>query len=89
MSKFLTFLDSLDLKWLLPLALLLGAAPWPFEPQPHLVQKFLMFQAGTLSKPIDIFDVFWHGGPIALTLVKVCRVLYLRTRPEKTEEADD
>ncbi len=85
MSK---FLDSLSLTWLIPLVLLLGAAPWPFEPQPHLVQKALMFQAGTLSKPIDIFDVFWHGGPILLTLVKVGRVVYLRVS-DKPQETDD
>ena len=84
----LKFLDSLSLTWLIPLALLLGAAPWPFESQPHLVQKALMFQAGTLSKPMDIFDVFWHGGPIALTLVKAARVLYLRLnkQPEPTDQ---
>lgn len=62
--KFLT-----DYKLLIPLVLLLGLAP--FVPQPHLVEKIGMLLAGTLKKPIDIFDLFWHAWPFALLLYRI------------------
>lgn len=49
---------------LIPLALLLGLAP--FYPQPHLVEKLGMLLNGTLHRPIDSFDLFWHTWPLAL-----------------------
>ena len=54
----------LDYRILVPLALFLGLAP--FRPEPHLVGKFRMLGAGTLHRPLDIFDLFWHAWPIAL-----------------------
>jgi len=47
---------------LIAAALLLGLAP--FWPEPHLVQKLRMLVHGELSRPIDIFDLFWHGWPL-------------------------
>ncbi|TGU72756.1 RND transporter [Geomonas terrae] len=54
---------------LIPVALLLGFAP--FYPEPHLVGKVRMLFAGTLSKPLDVFDLFWHTWPFALLLVRI------------------
>ncbi|TSK08211.1 MAG: RND transporter [Geobacter sp.] len=54
---------------LIPVALLLGFAP--FYPEPHLIGKVRMLLAGTLSKPLDIFDLFWHTWPFALLLVRI------------------
>lgn len=54
---------------LIPLALLLGLAP--FYPQPHLVEKFGMLLNGTLQRPIDIFDLLWHGWPLGLLAYRV------------------
>lgn len=51
--------NLLDYKFLIPLVLLLGFAP--FYPLPHIVEKSRMLLAGTLNKPIDIFDLMWHG----------------------------
>ena len=51
-------------RFLIPLVLLLGFAP--FFPQPHIVEKLRMLMAGTLKKPIDIFDLFWHAWPFFL-----------------------
>jgi hypothetical protein len=51
----------LDYRILIPLVLLLGFAP--FYPQPHIVEKVRMFMAGTLKRPIDVFDLFWHAWP--------------------------
>ena len=45
----------------------------PFNPEPHLVQKFNMLMDGSLSKPIDIFDVFWHLLPATLLGLKLFR----------------
>lgn len=56
--------NLLDYRLLVPFALLLGLAP--FYPQPHLVEKLGMLAAGTLRRPLDIFDLFWHAWPIAL-----------------------
>lgn len=53
---------------LIPVALALGLAP--FVPEPHLVEKTRMLLAGELSRPIDIFDLFFHSAPLALLLVK-------------------
>lgn len=54
---------------LIPIALLLGFAP--FYPEPHLVGKVRMLLSGTLAKPLDIFDLFWHTWPFALLLVRI------------------
>ncbi|MEZ4462773.1 MAG: RND transporter [bacterium] len=60
-DRFWAFIDGLSpLMFLLLVWLML--APWPMGPEPHLVEKFGMFREGTLTKPIDIFDVFWHSS---------------------------
>lgn len=69
--------NLLSYRWLIPLAVLLGLAP--FYPQPHLVEKTGMLLSGTLRRPIDIFDLVWHAWPLALLAGKVimdsaCRV---------------
>ena len=61
----------LEYRFLIPLALFLGLAP--FIPQPHIVEKIRMLTAGTLKRPIDIFDLFWHAWPFALLLYKLVR----------------
>jgi hypothetical protein len=66
--------------WLLlvPLALLLGLAP--FGQEPHLVEKLRLLSAGELRRPIDIFDLLLHGGPLLLLLVKAGMALAARRR---------
>ncbi len=63
----------LDYRFLIPLALFLGLAP--FFPQPHLVEKIRMLMAGTLKRPIDIFDLLWHSWPFALLIYRFFRDL--------------
>lgn len=66
------FIDRFPLWLLIVLTLfMLGA---PFAPEPHLVEKMRMLSEGTLSRPIDIFDVFWHLLPVALLAVKLARM---------------
>lgn len=65
------FIDEFPLALLILLAIyMLGA---PFVPEPHLVEKARMLKEGTLTRPIDIFDVFWHLLPTALLGVKLYR----------------
>lgn len=61
----------LDYRLLIPIVLLLGFAP--FFPQPHIVEKFGMLMAGTLKKPIDIFDLLWHVWPFLLLAYRLFR----------------
>ena len=65
------WLDKIPFPTLIIIAILLGLAP--FSPQPHLLEKLQMLFAGTLSKPIDIFDLVLHGGPLVLLLIKTVR----------------
>ena len=61
----------LEYRFLIPLALFLGLAP--FFPQPHIVEKIRMLMAGTLKRPIDIFDLLWHAWPFALLVYRISR----------------
>ena len=62
------WLDKIPYTLLLPLAVLLALAP--FSPEPHLWEKLKMLFAGTLVKPIDIFDLFLHGTRLVILLLK-------------------
>jgi hypothetical protein len=45
----------------------------PFKPMPHFVEKLIMFKNGTLKKPIDIFDLFYHSAPLILLIIKTLK----------------
>ena len=66
------WLDKIPLTTLIISTLLLGLAP--FTPEPHLWQKLKMLAAGELIKPIDIFDLFLHGTPVVLLVIKLLRM---------------
>lgn len=68
----MNWLDKLPLSTLLIIAIALGLAP--FVPEPHLWQKLKMLFDGSLSKPIDIFDLFMHGTPAVLLAIKLVRL---------------
>jgi len=65
------WLDRIPYSMLLPLAVFLALAP--FVPEPHLWEKLKMLAAGTLVKPVDIFDLLIHGTPLVLLLLKLSR----------------
>ncbi|AJE04806.1 hypothetical protein GPICK_04135 [Geobacter pickeringii] len=48
---------------MLPLSLALGVAP--FFPEPHIVEKCRMLMAGTLRRPLDIFDLVLHASALS------------------------
>ncbi len=70
------WLDRIPLALLLPLALFLALAP--FLPEPHLWEKLKMLADGTLSRPVDIFDLFLHGAPLALLVLKLLTSNHLK-----------
>jgi len=49
---------------LIPLALILGPAPYFSEP--HIAEKLRMLTNWTLHKPLDIFDLCLHASPLIL-----------------------
>jgi len=65
------FLDKLSYAVIIPLAVLMLLAP--FRPMPHALEKLNMLLNGTLSRPIDIFDLFFHLAPTLLVLLKLYR----------------
>lgn len=67
----LRFLDYLSYPVLIVAALLMLLAP--LRPMPHVVEKLIMLKNGTLRKPIDIFDLFFHLLPAILLFLKVMR----------------
>ena len=67
------FLDELPYGLLILIALIVGLAP--FRPMPHLWEKLLMLKNGNLTRPIDIFDIFFHAAPILLLVTKILRDL--------------
>lgn len=65
------FSSLLEYRYLIPLTLLIGLSP--FYPVPHLVEKLQMLKAGTLQRPLDMFDLVWHAWPLALLGVRIGR----------------
>ena len=43
----------------------------PFTPMPHVWEKLIMIKEGTLSRPIDIFDLIYHLAPLGILIGKV------------------
>ena len=68
----MTWLDDLSLSVIVMACLLLGFAP--FFPEPHIWEKLKMLAAGTLKKPIDIFNLLFHAAPFAVLIMKLVRM---------------
>jgi hypothetical protein len=74
--RLLSIIDHASLTPLIILALLLGLAP--FVPEPHLTEKLRMLFQGTLTRPLDIFDLLMHAAPIVLLGLKLWRMAWLK-----------
>lgn len=70
------FIDKLPWGILIIVCLTLGLAP--FFP-PHIWEKLVMLKNGELSRPIDWFDLFYHGIPWLLLIIKAAASL--KNRP--------
>jgi hypothetical protein len=67
----MSWLDRFPTLWLAALAAWMAVAP--ITPEPHLVEKLKMLVAGTLTRPLDIFDLALHAAPLALLGLKLWR----------------
>jgi hypothetical protein len=72
----LAILDKIPLVLLILAALTLGLAP--FAPEPHIWEKLKMLVAGTLTQPVDIFDLVMHATPFVLLGAKLLRMAMTR-----------
>ncbi len=68
----MAWLDDLSLPMIILVCLTLGLAP--FLPEPHIWEKLKMLAAGTLVKPLDIFDLLMHGAPFLVLIAKLIRI---------------
>jgi hypothetical protein len=69
----MSILDKLPWTVVVILCLTLGLAP--FTPEPHIVEKLRMLAAGTLHRPIDIFDLLFHATPWIVLALKGIRAI--------------
>jgi len=69
----MTWLDKLPWWGVIAVAFGLGFAP--LFPEPHIWQKLKMLGAGTLSKPLDVFDLALHSAPWLVAGAKLMRQL--------------
>jgi hypothetical protein len=67
----MTWLDRIPLTWLIVVALWMAVAP--ITPEPHLLEKLRMLGLGTLSRPLDIFDLLLHAAPLLLLVLRLWR----------------
>ncbi len=67
------FLDKIPYSILIAIAVFMILAP--FKPMPHVLEKMIMLKNGTLTKPIDIFDLFYHLVPTIILSLKIYRSL--------------
>ena len=69
MTALIQWLDMLPWNLVIIACLTLGLAP--FFPEPHIWEKLKMLVAGTLVKPVDIFDLLMHATPFILAGLKL------------------
>ena len=65
------WIDSIPYTLIILIAVFMLLAP--FRPLPHVVEKLIMLKNGTLSKPIDLFDLVFHLVPTVLLIIKIVR----------------
>ncbi|MES9843196.1 MAG: RND transporter [Candidatus Sedimenticola sp. PURPLELP] len=68
----MNWLDDLPMPFVVVAAVFLGLAP--FVPEPHVLEKLKMLAAGTLVKPVDIFDLLLHSAPFVVLILKLLRI---------------
>ena len=65
------FLDKIEYPILIGIAAFMLFAP--FSPRPHVLEKLIMLRNGTLTRPVDIFDLFFHLAPTVALALKIYR----------------
>lgn len=72
MLSMIKWIDKLPLIPLIVIALFMAVLP--LHSTPHLVEKIGMLFQGVLTRPIDVFDLFMHGIPAVLLVIRVIRM---------------
>ena len=67
----MNWLDRIPILLLAVVVIYMAIAP--IQPEPHLVEKIRMLSQGTLSRPIDIFDLLMHATPLVLLVLRLWR----------------
>ena len=67
MNKPLSLLDKISWTLIVVLCATIGLAPFS---QPHIVEKLALLTNAELTKPLDWFDLLFHGLPWALLMAK-------------------
>lgn len=65
--------------WLIVIVSVVTLGLAPYMPVPHIVEKLTLLTAGELSRPIDIFDLFLHGTPWLLLVLKSVRQIQVKS----------
>lgn len=71
-----SYLDKIPYPILIAVAVFMLLAP--IRPMPHVVEKLQMLKNGSLHRPIDILDLFWHLIPTIVLALKVIRSITIR-----------
>jgi len=72
MKNILSLVDQLSWGMVAILCATLGLAP--FSP-PHVFEKLSMLVKGNLVKPLDWFDLLFHGAPWIILIFKIIAFL--------------
>ena len=64
-----TILDKIPYSILIVAAIFMILAP--FRPMPHVLEKLIMLKNGTLTRPVDIFDLIFHLLPTVILVLKI------------------
>jgi len=68
MKKLIIILNKIPWQTAILVCLTLGLAP--FNP-PHVVEKLEMLFSGNLTQAMDWFDLFLHGSPWGILILKL------------------
>ena len=74
------WVDEISLPFLIVITVLMAVLP--LNATPHLFEKLTMLVDGSLHRPLDIFDLFMHGTPAVLLLVRLIRQFVLAKKVE-------
>lgn len=80
MKKTGQIIDGISIQLLVVMTIFLGLAPYlPFMTEPpHLFTKLVMLFGGELGRPIDIFDLLFHGLAPVLLIIRLVRKFALQ-----------
>lgn len=73
------WIDKIAIAPLVIVAIMMAVLP--FNATPHLLEKLGMLAEGSLQRPIDIFDLFMHGTPAVLLIIRLYRQFVLKITP--------